>query len=34
MASKGKPFRDLLKQPDILMSPGVYDGYSTRLAAA
>jgi 2-methylisocitrate lyase-like PEP mutase family enzyme len=33
MASKGKQFRELLKQPGILVSPGVYDGYSVRLAA-
>lgn len=33
MASKGKQFRELLKQPGILISPGVYDGYSVRLAA-
>jgi hypothetical protein len=34
MAGKGKPFRELLKQLGILISPGVYDGYSTRLTAA
>ena len=33
MVSKGKQFRELLKQPGILISPGVYDGYSVRLAA-
>lgn len=31
MASKGKQFRELLKQPGILITPGVFDGYSTRL---
>lgn len=33
MASRGKQFRELLSQPGILISPGVYDGYSVRLAA-
>ena len=31
MQSKGKQFRELLKQPGILITPGVFDGYSTRL---
>ena len=31
MASKGAQFRALLKEPGILITPGVFDGYSTRL---
>jgi len=31
MQSKGRQFRELLKQPGILITPGVYDGYSVRL---
>ena len=31
MESKGRQFRELLKQPGILITPGVFDGYSTRL---
>lgn len=31
MASRGKQFREYLKQPGIIVSPGVFDGYSTRL---
>ncbi len=34
MASRGKQFRDLLMQPGIVISPGVFDGYSTRLVEA
>ncbi len=34
MQSKGKQFRELLKQPGILITPGVFDGYSTRLVEA
>ena len=34
MASRGKQFRELLKQPGIIISPGVFDGYSTRLVEA
>jgi 2-methylisocitrate lyase-like PEP mutase family enzyme len=32
MASKGKQFKALLHAPEILVMPGVYDGYSVRLA--
>jgi 2-methylisocitrate lyase-like PEP mutase family enzyme len=31
MASKGKQFKALLHAPEILVMPGVYDGYSVRL---
>ncbi len=31
MASKGAQFRALLKEPGILITPGVFDGYSVRL---
>ena len=31
MASIGKQFKDLINGPDILIQPGVYDGYSVRL---
>ena len=34
MPGNGAKFRDLLKQPGILISPGVFDGYSTRLVEA
>lgn len=34
MPGKGKQFREHLAKPEILVSPGVFDGYSTRLAAA
>ena len=34
MASKGAQFRTLLKEPGILITPGVFDGYSTRLVEA
>ena len=29
--SKGKQLRELINSPKILVSPGVYDGYSARL---
>jgi 2-methylisocitrate lyase-like PEP mutase family enzyme len=32
MASKGRQFKDLLNAPEILVQPGIYDGYSARLA--
>lgn len=31
MASKGKEFKALIHAPEILIQPGVYDGYSVRL---
>ena len=31
MASPGKQFRDLMYAPEILIQPGVYDGYTARL---
>jgi len=31
MTSKARRFRELLEAPDILVAPGVYDGFSTRL---
>jgi len=31
MASKGRQLKELIYSPQILVSPGVYDGYSTRL---
>ena len=31
MASKGKQFKALIHAPEILIQPGVYDGYSVRL---
>jgi 2-methylisocitrate lyase-like PEP mutase family enzyme len=34
MKSKGKRLKELLEGPDILISPGVYDGYSARLVQA
>lgn len=34
MASKGKRLKELLAAPEILIIPGVYDGYSARLAEA
>lgn len=33
MAGKEKPFRELHKQPGILILPGLYDSYSTQLTA-
>jgi 2-methylisocitrate lyase-like PEP mutase family enzyme len=34
MAGKGAQFRALLKEPGILITPGVFDGYSVRLVEA
>jgi 2-methylisocitrate lyase-like PEP mutase family enzyme len=31
MASKGRQLRELINAPEILVTPGVYDGYSARL---
>ena len=31
MASKGKQFKTLIQAPEILIQPGVYDGYTVRL---
>ncbi|MCG8543988.1 MAG: isocitrate lyase/PEP mutase family protein [Alphaproteobacteria bacterium] len=31
MTSRARRFRELLEAPDILVAPGVYDGFSTRL---
>ena len=31
MASKGKQFKALMHAPEILVQPGVYDGYTVRL---
>lgn len=31
MASKGAQFRELINRPEILIQPGIYDGYSARL---
>lgn len=31
MTSKGRRLKELLEAPEILISPGVYDGYSARL---
>jgi 2-methylisocitrate lyase-like PEP mutase family enzyme len=31
MASKGRRFKELMNAPEILIMPGVYDGYSVRL---
>ena len=31
MVSKGRQFKDLINAPEILIQPGVYDGYSVRL---
>ncbi len=33
MDSKGAALRKLIEAPEILICPGVYDGYSTRMAA-
>jgi 2-methylisocitrate lyase-like PEP mutase family enzyme len=32
MASKGRQFKELINAPEILVQPGIYDGYSARLA--
>lgn len=34
MKSKGRRFKDLLEAPDILVAPGVYDGFSARIVEA
>lgn len=34
MTSKAARFRELLEAPDILVAPGVYDGFSARIVAA
>ena len=34
MASKGRQFKDLMNAPEILIQPGIYDGYTVRLAEA
>lgn len=31
MASRGAQFRELINRPEILIQPGIYDGYSARL---
>lgn len=31
MVSKGRQFRELIHAPEILVQPGIYDGYSARL---
>ena len=31
MVSKGRQLRALIESPQILVTPGVYDGYSVRL---
>ncbi len=31
MKSKGAQFRELINRPEILIQPGIYDGYSARL---
>ena len=34
MASKGRQFKELMNAPEILIQPGIYDGYTVRLVAA
>ena len=34
MKSKGRRLKELLEAPDILVSPGIYDGYSARMIQA
>lgn len=34
MKSKGRRFKELLEAPDILVAPGVYDGFSARITEA
>jgi 2-methylisocitrate lyase-like PEP mutase family enzyme len=34
MASKGRQLKELIQSPKILVTPGVYDGYSARLVEA
>jgi 2-methylisocitrate lyase-like PEP mutase family enzyme len=31
MASKGRQFKELMNAPEILIQPGIYDGYTARL---
>ncbi len=31
MVSKGRQFKELINAPEILLQPGIYDGYSARL---
>ena len=31
MASKGRQFKELINAPEILIQPGIYDGYTARL---
>ena len=33
MVSKARRFRELLEEPEILVAPGVYDGFSARIVA-
>ena len=33
MTSKARRFRELLEEPEILVAPGVYDGFSARIMA-
>jgi 2-methylisocitrate lyase-like PEP mutase family enzyme len=34
MASKGRQFKELMNAPEILIQPGIYDGYTARLVEA
>ena len=34
MKSKGRRFRELLEAPEIVVAPGIYDGFSARIVAA
>lgn len=34
MASKGRQFKELMQAKEILIQPGIYDGYTARLVAA
>lgn len=34
MASKGRLFKELMNAPEILIQPGIYDGYTARLVEA
>jgi hypothetical protein len=34
MATKGRQFKDLMNAPEILIQPGIYDGYTARLVEA
>jgi carboxyphosphoenolpyruvate mutase len=31
MKSKARRFRELLQAPEILVAPGIYDGFSARI---